>query len=35
VGRLRRVGNENNRDRYSAYQQQTTRPIPVIVVTPT
>jgi deazaflavin-dependent oxidoreductase (nitroreductase family) len=27
--------NENNRDRYSAYQKQTSRPIPVIVVTPT
>jgi deazaflavin-dependent oxidoreductase (nitroreductase family) len=25
--------NENNRDRYSAYQQQTTRAIPVIVIT--
>jgi deazaflavin-dependent oxidoreductase (nitroreductase family) len=29
------VVNENNRDRYSAYQKQTARPIPVIVVTPT
>ncbi|MFZ2112480.1 MAG: nitroreductase family deazaflavin-dependent oxidoreductase [Solirubrobacteraceae bacterium] len=27
--------NENNRDRYSAYQKQTTRAIPVVVVTPT
>ena len=33
--RLWRIVNENNRDRYSAYQKQTTRPIPVIVVTPT
>ena len=32
--RLWRIVNENNRDRYSAYQKQTTRPIPVIVVTP-
>jgi hypothetical protein len=29
------VVNENNHDRYSAYQKQTARPIPVIVVTPT
>lgn len=29
------VVNENNRDRYSAYQKQTARPIPVVVVTPT
>jgi F420H(2)-dependent quinone reductase len=27
--------NENNRDRYTAYQEQTARAIPVIVVTPT
>jgi deazaflavin-dependent oxidoreductase (nitroreductase family) len=27
--------NENNQDRYSAYQKQTARAIPVIVVTPT
>jgi F420H(2)-dependent quinone reductase len=33
--RLWRIVNENNRDRYSAYQQRTSRPIPVIVVTPT
>ena len=32
--RLWRVVNENNQDRYSAYQKQTTRAIPVIVVTP-
>ena len=33
--RLWSVVNKNNRDRYSAYQQQTARAIPVIVVTPT
>jgi F420H(2)-dependent quinone reductase len=33
--RLWRVVNENNHDRYSAYQKQTARPIPVIVVTST
>ena len=33
-GRLWKIVNENNRDRYSAYQQQTERPIPVIVLTP-
>ena len=33
--RLWKIVNENNRDRYSAYQRQTTRPIPVIAVTPT
>ena len=33
--RLWRIVNENNRDRYSAYQERTSRPIPVIVVTPT
>ena len=32
--RLWSVVNENNRDRYSAYQKQTSRAIPVIVVTP-
>jgi deazaflavin-dependent oxidoreductase (nitroreductase family) len=32
--RLWRLVNENNRDRYTAYQQQTSRPIPVIAVTP-
>jgi deazaflavin-dependent oxidoreductase (nitroreductase family) len=32
--RVWKIVNENNRDRYSAYQQQTTRPIPVIAVTP-
>ncbi len=33
--RLWKIVNENNRDRYSAYQKQTARAIPVIVVTPT
>ena len=33
--RLWSVVNKNNRDRYSAYQKQTTRAILVIVVTPT
>jgi F420H(2)-dependent quinone reductase len=33
--RLWRVVNENNHDRYTAYQKQTARAIPVIVVTPT
>lgn len=32
--RLWKVVNENNRDRYDAYQRQTTRGIPVVVVTP-
>lgn len=32
--RLWQIVNENNRDRYTAYQQQTRRPIPVVVVTP-
>jgi F420H(2)-dependent quinone reductase len=32
--RLWRIVNENNHDRYSAYQKQTARAIPVIVVTP-
>jgi F420H(2)-dependent quinone reductase len=32
--RLWKIVNANNRDRYSAYQKQTSRPIPVIVVTP-
>jgi hypothetical protein len=34
-GRLWKIVNDNNRDRYSGYQTQTTRPIPVIAVTPT
>jgi F420H(2)-dependent quinone reductase len=32
--RLWKIVNDNNKDRYSAYQKQTTRPIPVIVLTP-
>jgi deazaflavin-dependent oxidoreductase (nitroreductase family) len=32
--RLWKLVNDNNRDRYTAYQQQTSRPIPVIAVTP-
>ena len=33
--RLWKIVNDHNRDRYIAYQQQTTRPIPVIVIRPT
>ncbi len=33
--RLWKLVNENNHDRYTAYQEQTSRPIPVVVVTPT
>jgi hypothetical protein len=29
------IVNDGNHDRYVAYQKQTTRPIPVVVVTPT
>ena len=32
--RLWKLVNENNKDRYSAYQEQTSRPIPVVVLTP-
>ena len=32
--RLWKIVNENNRDRYSAYQEQTSRPIPIVAVTP-
>ena len=32
--RLWKVVNENNRDRYTAYQEQTKRPIPVVVLSP-
>jgi len=32
--RLWKIVNENNRDRYTAYQKQTERPIPVVAVTP-
>jgi F420H(2)-dependent quinone reductase len=33
--RLWKLVNDNNHDRYAAYQKQTARPIPVIAVTPT
>ena len=33
--RLWAAVNENNRDRYRAYQEQTARPIPVVALTPT
>ena len=32
--RLWQIVNENNRDRYNGYQQQTSRPSPVVAVTP-
>lgn len=32
--RLWKLVNDNNHDRYTAYQQKTTRPIPVIAITP-
>src|SRR3954469_23967336 len=32
--RLWKIVNENNRDRYTAYQKQTSRPIPVVAITP-
>ncbi|MFV1363323.1 nitroreductase family deazaflavin-dependent oxidoreductase [Mycolicibacterium elephantis] len=32
--RLWRIVNENNADRYANYQKRTTRPIPVVVLTP-
>ena len=32
--RLWKIVNENNRDRYAAYQQKTARPIPVIALSP-
>jgi deazaflavin-dependent oxidoreductase (nitroreductase family) len=32
--RLWKLVNENNRDRYTAYQRQTSRPIPIIAITP-
>lgn len=32
--RLWRLVNENNHDRYDAYQTKTSRPIPVVVVSP-
>jgi hypothetical protein len=34
-GRLWKAVNDGNHDRYIAYQKQTTRPIPVVVLTPT
>ena len=33
--RLWKIANENNKDRYTAYQKLTDRPIPVVVITPT
>jgi deazaflavin-dependent oxidoreductase (nitroreductase family) len=32
--RLWKIANDHNRDRYSAYQKQTARPIPVVVIRP-
>ena len=32
--RLWKIVNENNKDRYSTYQEQTSRPISVVVLTP-
>jgi len=32
--RLWRIVNENNKDRYTAYQEQTSRAIPVVLLTP-
>jgi deazaflavin-dependent oxidoreductase (nitroreductase family) len=32
--RLWKIVNENNGDRYTAYQSETTRPIPVVAITP-
>jgi deazaflavin-dependent oxidoreductase (nitroreductase family) len=32
--RLWRIVNENNKDRYTAYQQQTSRPIPIVAIRP-
>ena len=32
--RIWKIVNENNKDRYTAYQKMTSRPIPVVVVTP-
>ena len=33
-GRLWKIVDEGNHDRYSAYQEQTSRPIPLVVVKP-
>jgi F420H(2)-dependent quinone reductase len=32
--RLWKIADEENHDRYGAYQEQTSRPIPIVVVTP-
>jgi deazaflavin-dependent oxidoreductase (nitroreductase family) len=32
--RLWKIANDNNGDRYSAYQAKTDRPIPIVVITP-
>lgn len=32
--RLWKIVNENNKDRYTAYQKQTERPIPIVVLAP-
>jgi deazaflavin-dependent oxidoreductase (nitroreductase family) len=32
--RLWKIVDEENHDRYSAYQEQTSRPIPIVVITP-
>ena len=32
--RLWKIVNENNSDRYTAYQSETSRPIPVVIITP-
>jgi hypothetical protein len=32
--RLWKIVNDNNRDRYTEYQKQTDRPIPIVVLTP-
>ena len=32
--RMWKLVNDNNRDRYTAYQRETTRPIPVVAITP-
>jgi deazaflavin-dependent oxidoreductase (nitroreductase family) len=32
--RVWKIVNENNKDRYSAYQERTERPIPVVAITP-
>jgi len=33
-GRVWKLANDNNKDRYTAYQQHTTRPIPVVAIAP-